>query len=132
MLEKTNEVGGRIIKNADTGHSFAAYFKRATSPMVVLSQLLGGPMYVYEISQALKKKSNNQFTISVLYPVLYKLEEQGYVKVAGTEVESNRVRNYYEITQDGERYLTELQGQYRNMVEVVNSLLNSTKGGDAE
>ncbi len=79
----------------DTGHSFESYYKRATSPMVVLALLREKPMYVYEIQQALREKSNGVYTMQVLYPVIYKLEEQGYVKVARQEIEKNRVRNYY-------------------------------------
>ena len=58
----------------DTGHSFGAYFKRATSPIVVLAILRERPMYVYELAAAMKERSAGKFTISVLYPVLYRLE----------------------------------------------------------
>ena len=42
-------------KMDSTGHSFLAYFKRATSPLLVLRLLLEGPMYGYEISQMMNK-----------------------------------------------------------------------------
>ena len=67
----------------DKGHSFGAYFKRATSPLVVLSILQEKPMYGYEISSEMKRRSNGRFAIAVLYPVLYRLEEQGFVETAG-------------------------------------------------
>ena len=73
-------------KMDSTGHSFLAYFKRATSPLLVLRLLLEGPMYGYEISQMMKQRSGGAFTISVLYPVLYRLEEQGYVEIVRSEV----------------------------------------------
>ena len=76
-----------------------AYFKRATSPLVVLRLLGERPMYGYELTQELKKRSGGAFTISVLYPVLYRLEEQGYVEVVRSEVSDNRARSYYGITQ---------------------------------
>jgi len=61
-------------------------------------------MYVYELSQELKLRSRGGYTIAVLYPVLYKLEEQGFVEVAKTEIESNRVQSYYGITQAGQEH----------------------------
>ena len=42
---------------AENSHSFGAYYKRATSPLAVLRLLKERPMYGYEISQAMKKKS---------------------------------------------------------------------------
>ncbi len=89
----------------DRGHSFGAYFKRATSPLVVLSILQERPMYGYEISSEMKRRSQGKFTIAVLYPVLYRLEEQGFVETAGTEVIDGRARSYYRITEAGRIHL---------------------------
>ena len=50
-------------KNDNTGHSFLAYFKRATSPLVVLRLLLEKPMYGYELTQEMKRRSGGNFTI---------------------------------------------------------------------
>ena len=72
-------------------------------------------MYGYEISQAMKQKSGGQFTISVLYPILYRLEEQGYLEEAHTEVINNRVRSYYAITDAGRQYLVQARQEYREM-----------------
>jgi len=107
----------------DTGHTLEAYFKRATSPLMVLRLLTERPMYVYEISQVLKERSRGGYTIVVLYPVLYKLEEQGFVSVVSTEIESNRLRSYYGITQAGQEHYTSLLQAYRAMVDITNQLL---------
>ena len=71
---------------ADQSHSFISYYKRATSPLVVLLLLQERPMYGYEISTAMAERSKGLFTIAVLYPVLYRLEAQGYVEAGSTEV----------------------------------------------
>ena len=73
-----------------TGHSFQAYFKRATSPLVVLRLLMEKPMYGYELTQEMKQRSGGAFTISVLYPVLYRLQEQGYVEITRSEVTASK------------------------------------------
>jgi len=112
------------VKNEkDTGHSLEAYFKRATSPLVVLQLLQERPMYVYELSQELKTRSCGGYTIVVLYPILYKLEEQGFVEVVSTEIESNRVRSYYGITQTGKAHYAVLLDAYHAMVDITNQLL---------
>ena len=99
----------------DNGHSFEAYYKRAASPLVVLRLLRDRAMYGYEISQTMKKKSGGRFTIAVLYPILYRLEEQGYVEVERTEVINNRARSYYAITDAGREHLIRSLREYQEM-----------------
>ena len=113
----------RAIQDFNTGHSFEAYFKRALSPIVVLELVRDTPKYDYEISSEMKRRSAGRFTISVLYPVLYRLEEQGYIQVAHTEVVNNRARSYYQITEAGLQYLEETKKDFRMMVDVAKSLL---------
>ena len=77
----------------DNGHSFEDYFKRATSPMMTLLILNEKPMYVYKLSQELEKRSNSTYKMNFLYPVLYKLQQQGYVEEYSQEItESHRTK----------------------------------------
>lgn len=107
----------------DTGHSFISYFKRATSPLIVLRFLSDRPMYGYEISAALKEKSEGRYTISILYPVLYRLEEQGYIAISATEVSEGRARSYYSITKEGRAYLEKTIKEYEEISEVFETLM---------
>ena len=63
----------------DASHSFESYYKRATSPLVVLCLLSEQTMYGYQLSQAMQQKSGGRFTIAVLYPILYRLVKKGYI-----------------------------------------------------
>lgn len=99
----------------DAGHSFAAYFKRATSPLVVLTLLKEKTMYGYEISAEIKTRSDGRLSIAVLYPVLYKLQEQGYVMISNTEIIDGRARNYYQITEAGLAHLEKTLSEYKTM-----------------
>ncbi|MBR3299084.1 MAG: PadR family transcriptional regulator [Clostridia bacterium] len=107
----------------DTGHSFISYFKRATSPLIVLRFLSERPMYGYEISAALKEKSEGRYTISILYPVLYRLEEQGYIEISSTEVAEGRARSYYSITGEGREYLEKTRREYAEISEIFKELM---------
>lgn len=109
----------------DTGHSFGAYFKRATSPIVVLAILRERPMYGYELSNIMKERSNGKFTISVLYPVLYRLQEQHFIETGNTEIIGGRARSYYRITPAGEEYLKQCLREFDDFVEVF---IHLTKG----
>lgn len=109
------------LKN--TGHSFISYFKRATSPLVVLKFLTEKPMYGYEISEALKERSDGRYTISILYPVLYRLEEQGYIEISSTEVTDGRARSYYAITESGRAHLKKTMAEYREISQIFGQLM---------
>ena len=90
-----------MAKQEDSGHSFLAYFKRATSPLAVLRILSDRPMYGYELIQELKQRSGGKYQLSLLYPVLYRLEEQGYLEISSSEIVGGRARNYYAVTPAG-------------------------------
>lgn len=107
----------------DTSHSFGAYFKRATSPIVVLAILRERPMYVYELATTMKERSAGKFTISVLYPVLYRLEKQGFVEIQNTEIVEGRARSYYRITADGIRHLEQCLYEYEEMSKAFDRLI---------
>ena len=98
---------------SDASHSFESYYKRATSPLVVLRLLNDETMYGYQISQAMLRKSNGRFSIAVLYPILYRLEEQGYI------------RGYYTITQEGRQYLAKSLEEYMDMHNTFMSIVES-------
>lgn len=120
-IMQKNQGGGPALP--DTGHSFISYFKRATSPLVVLHFLSERPMYGYEISSELKERSGGKYTISILYPVLYRLEEQGYIEISAAEVVEGRARSYYSITELGREYLEKTEKEYLEISEIFEALM---------
>lgn len=107
----------------DASHSFESYYKRATSPLVVLCLLSEQTMYGYQLSQAMQQKSGGRFTIAVLYPILYRLEKQGYIREEKTEVMNNRARGYYSITDKGRQYLATSLSEYKEMHEAFMNIV---------
>ncbi len=103
---------GAYFGMKDTGHSFASYFKRATSSLLVLRLLQERPMYGYEISSEIKARSDGKYTLAILYPILYRMEEQGYIKEDKTDVADGRARSYYCITPQGLAYLEKTMEEY--------------------
>lgn len=114
----------------DTGHSFGDYFKRALNPLLVLVLLSERPMYVYEMTQEIAKRSGGRYTISLLYPVIQRLSSQGYLCEGEKAIsDDNRVRQYYQITTEGLEYLRQIEDIYAQMSEAVQQIRQST-GGD--
>lgn len=94
------------LKNINS-HSFIEYFKQITSSLVILKLLSERPMHGYEIIQEMKKRSKGQYTLSIPYPVLYRLIERGFIEELIEElnvgVYNGRARTYYSITDIGGR-----------------------------
>lgn len=113
----------------ETGHSFEDYYKRAANPLLVLVLLNEQPRYVYEMAQELEKRSDGEYLISLLYPVIYRLVAQGYIREGQKTIsEDNRVRQYYEITPEGSAYLQKLIVAYGHMCGVVQKILENSEG----
>ncbi len=115
----------------DAANSFEDYFKRATSPMMTLLLLNEKPMYVYKLSKELEKRSNSTYKMTFLYPVLYRLQQQGYVEEFSQEItESHRTRNYYSITEEGKKYLDFMIKKYKQLLFAVDTVISDYKSVD--
>ena len=108
-------------------NSFEENFKRSVSPMIVLLLLSEKPMYAYRLSQELEKRSNHAYKMNFLYPVLYKLQKDGYIIEFSQETtESHRTRNYYTITDSGKNYLDFLIKKYNELLSAVDIFLENS------
>lgn len=125
IMDARKETAKGRVELENTGHSFISYFKRATSPLVVLRFLSERPMYGYEITAALKERSGGKYMISILYPVLYRLEDQGFVEISSTEVADGRARSYYSITEAGRAHLSKTWEEYLEISDIFESLMRT-------
>jgi len=115
-----------MSRTADKNTSFEDNFKRSVSPMIVLLLLSEKPMYAYNLSQELEKRSNHTYKMNFLYPVLYKLLQNGYITEYSQEItENHRTRNYYTITENGKSYLELLIKKYRELISAVDDFIEN-------
>lgn len=110
-------------KKQDYGHSFEDYFKRAVNPMLILSLLQERPKYAYEMTQELKERTDGEYNMPLLYPVLYRLQNQGFIEEDKKIIsQNNRVRNYYRLTTEGVAHLEEMQREFTRLCHHVANL----------
>lgn len=86
--------------------------KKGVLDMLVLKLLESEPKYGYQIIQEMKEKSDETFLLKdgTLYPILYRLEDDGLIQSKWSEAEGRQVpRKYYEITEEGKRMLDETE-----------------------
>lgn len=100
---------------------FESQLLKGIAPVVVLEVLSRGPMYGYELSQAIEQRSSEILTLGkgTLYPLLYNLEAKKLVKGKWETSDSGRKRRYYSLTGKGEAELTKQKAQ---LVELTKGL----------
>ena len=84
-----------------------------------------GRMYGYEITKAVKERSNNKLNITeaALYPALHKLEAEELLETT-TEMIDGRVRKYYALTKKGKKETKLKLDAFRAAMESVQEVLN--------
>lgn len=97
---------------------------RGAGPVAVLTLLKNGPMYGYELVSALSECSAGVLAMgqSTLYPLLYNLEAQRYVRPQWREAESGRRRKYYALTAKGEKRLAREVRQWQAVAEAMTTI----------
>jgi PadR family transcriptional regulator PadR len=98
----------------------------STEPMV-LALLARGESYGYAIIQEVRllSKDQLQWTDGMLYPVLHRLEEKGWIKARWEEAESGRQRKYYSLTKSGRTALAEQRGDWMMVHEVLSTVTSN-------
>ena len=101
--------------------------KRATVEMVLLSLLCEKDMYGYEIAQELKKRSNYEYSLleGSMYPILYRLTENGDIVGEERLTGKRMVRIYYSITDTGRVHLKEMTDYFNRYLSIINELMGN-------
>jgi PadR family transcriptional regulator, regulatory protein PadR len=60
-----------------------------------------------------------KFQIDSLYPLLYRLEERGWIKGTWVEKSEERRRRFYKVTREGRRVLAQQRKTFDAFVEAV-------------
>lgn len=99
--------------------------KRGTLEMILLKLLSEKSMYGYELVSTLESRAGEQFGIKegTLYPVLYRLEDAGWVEARWYTVERGVPRKYYELTPAGKEKIEELIEEWKAFDATINRLL---------
>ena len=97
---------------------------RGAGPAAVLKLLESGEKYGYELVERLEQQSAGVLAMgqSTLYPLLYNLEAQGFVKAEWREADSVRGRKYYRLTPKGKKRLADDTKQWEAVVQALTSL----------
>lgn len=92
----------------------------ASAIKIILSVLVHGDNYGYEILQKVKELSGGmiQWNEGSIYPVLKKMESQGLIKSYWRMEENERPRKYYTLLEPGKVELSNKKAEW-NMVNTI-------------
>jgi PadR family transcriptional regulator, regulatory protein PadR len=104
--------------------------KRGTAEFAVLSVLEGGAMHGYEMARRIEQQTKGalRFTLAALYPMLYRMEKQGWIRGAWETGSNGRRKRCYRLTPAGRKKLSPLR---REWAELFRALQRLRKVADA-
>ncbi|HEM3014880.1 TPA: PadR family transcriptional regulator [Streptococcus suis] len=79
-------------------------------------------IYGYELVQELRKQGFENMVGGTAYPLLQKLEKNGYIIGEIKPSSDGPDRKYFTITQDGESYLRDFWREWSSLVEKVGTI----------
>jgi transcriptional regulator len=102
----------------------ASGIKRGTAELAVLSVLESGALHGYEIARRIEQqtKGSLRFTLAALYPMLYRLEKQRWIRGTWETSPSGRRRRCYRLTPAGKKNLAPLRGEWSELFAALHRL----------
>lgn len=104
-------------------------FQRGVMSLLILSLLEREDMYGYQIVQTISESSSGRIVTQEgsLYPVLYKLQEQGMISDKKVLVGKRMTRVYYHLEEAGRTHLQNLIQEYEAVTQGVFQIIREGK-----
>ncbi|MFN2597765.1 MAG: PadR family transcriptional regulator [Pyrinomonadaceae bacterium] len=103
---------------------FDRELKKGSAELMILSLVEARPRHGYEISKLIETRSEGvvRFNVASLYPLLYRLEERGWIKGRWVEQAGQRRRRFYRLTPEGRKVLAAQRDTWREFVAAINRI----------
>jgi PadR family transcriptional regulator, regulatory protein PadR len=95
--------------------------KKGSAELIILSIVEPRARHGYEIGKLIEARSGGllKFHVASLYPLLYRLEERGWLQGKWVERAGERRRRFYELTAEGRRVLTRQRATWKTFVAAM-------------
>ncbi len=100
---------------------------RGYNDTMILSLLLSGPSYGYEISKEIRQRTQEKYIIkeTTLYSAFNRLQKNGLVEsYSDIGAESGKRRTYYRITESGHAFYREKCAEWELTKDVVEKFVH--------
>jgi len=104
----------------------------ASAKPIILSLLLSGESYGYQIIKRVRNVSGGtlEWSNAMLYPVLHRMEKDGFIRSEWKISEENRMRKYYFLSDRGLKELKAEKEQWHGLQETLRKLLSPAEAVD--
>lgn len=98
--------------------------KRGTAELAILSVLEAGSLHGYEIARRIDRQTRGElrFTLASLYPLLYRMEQRGWIRGTWETSGSGRRRRVYRLTPSGKKRLSPLRQEWSELFRALRRL----------
>src|SRR4029078_3953554 len=98
--------------------------KKGSAELLILSLVEARPRHGYEISKLTEQRSAAllRFKVASLYPLLYRLEERGWIAGRWIEKAGERRRRFYRLTVEGCQGLAAPGRNWREFVDAIQQI----------
>ena len=109
---------------SNDGRALDRELKKGSAELIILSIVEPRARHGYEISQLIEARSAGQlkFHVASLYPLLYRLEERGWLQGRWVEKPGQRRRRFYSLTGEGRRVLARQRDTWKSFVHAMRLL----------
>ena len=99
--------------------------RKGSTEILLLAMLAKEPMYGYQISQELARRSNGYFDMKegLLYPTLHRMQKEGLLTSEWQQAGTARRRKYYSITPAGQDILAERSEEWRQFMANLQAII---------
>ena len=96
--------------------------KKGSAEFLILSLLQAQPRHGYELQKLIESRSRGVLTFNVasLYPLLYRMEEDGWIVGRWVEKAGERRKRFYALTAAGREALRAQRESWREFVTAIN------------
>jgi len=104
----------------------------ASTKPIILSLLLSGENYGYQILQRVRQVSGGQmkWSSAMLYPVLRRMEKEGLVRSEWRVSSENRMRKYYMLTDFGRKEFEVEKARWLNIQDALKQIWKMAEAGE--
>ncbi len=98
---------------------------QGTLTMLILKTLSDGPRHGYDIASRIQQISGNLLKVEEgsLYPALYRMEAEGWIKAEWGTSENKRRAKYYRLTRAGHQQLVVEASNWERLREAITRVM---------
>jgi transcriptional regulator len=95
--------------------------RKGSAELLILAALEDGQLHGYDIAREIERRSGGllAFHVASLYPLLYKLEDRGWIVGRWVEKAGQRRRRCYRLTPEGKRVLATQRNRWEAFVQAL-------------